>query len=161
MMNRCVYQQSVCEEMSASALNALVCPKPRRIVTLNSSTNGQIKPPRYQTSHQLKAAEVEGGNELFDFILPKGNFGSGVASSPPYFYGSPPSRTSNPITQDTRFVNNMYSSSPLSSPAQTMLATSPSSCGRMKFVHKPAAKRVEGFDCLSRDLDNCSISAVA
>jgi hypothetical protein len=31
----------------------------------------------------------------------------------------------------------------------------------MKFGHTPAAVRIEGFDCLSRDRSRCSISAVA
>ncbi|KAG7017916.1 hypothetical protein SDJN02_19782, partial [Cucurbita argyrosperma subsp. argyrosperma] len=93
---------------------------------------------------------------------------SHVASSPPYFSGSPPSRASNPLIQDARFgderVSPMaalpaYSPSGLSSPSSA--SSKGGGCARMKFGLKPAAVRVEGFDCLSRDRQNSRIPAVA
>lgn len=87
-------------------------------------------------------------------------------SSAAFFNGSPPSRVNNPLTQDPRFreerlnpIFNTYSPS-------SLLPSSPSSlshkgCARVKFGLKPAAVRVEGFDCLSRDGQNSSIPAFA
>ncbi|XVF09602.1 hypothetical protein REPUB_Repub07fG0107900 [Reevesia pubescens] len=114
--------------------------------------------------------DSKAGTELLDIILTKGGHGpekssNQVASSPPFFCGSPPSRASNPVIQDAQF-NNEKQLPPISSPVPP---PSPSSspriagggCVRMKFGHKPAAVRIEGFDCLGRDHRNCSISAVA
>ncbi|MEI4867043.1 hypothetical protein, partial [Klebsiella pneumoniae] len=76
---------------------------------------------------------------------------------PPFFMGSPPSRASNPLIKDAHF--GMDKPSPFS-PA---LEASPSSqrknggCPRLKFGQKPAAVRIEGFNCRG----NCSISALA
>lgn len=91
--------------------------------------------------------------------------GNQVASSPPFFSGSPPSRASNPLIQDAQF-NNGKLVTPIPavappSPSSRMSGGGGGSCVRMKFGQKPAAVRIEGFDCLSRDRRNCSISAVA
>ena len=90
-----------------------------------------------------------------------------VASSPPFFCGSPPSRAANPVVQDARFGDEKLapflafpnpSPSGLSSPSSSARK---GGCVRMKFGLKPAAVRVEGFDCLNRDRQNSSIPAVA
>jgi len=93
-----------------------------------------------------------------------------IASSPPFFYGSPPSRVENPLIQDARFGDEMFSpvSPPLRVPAPPAPASgsSPSSsarkggCVRANFGDNPAV-RIEGFDCLDRDRRNCSIPALA
>lgn len=88
-----------------------------------------------------------------------------------FFSGSPPSRANNPLTQDPRFreerlnpISTAQSSSNYS--PSGLLPSSPSSlsrkgCARMKFGLKPAAVRVEGFDCLNRDGQNSGIPAFA
>ncbi|KAM7275879.1 hypothetical protein ACFE04_017745 [Oxalis oulophora] len=78
-------------------------------------------------------------------------FSTPVASSPPYFCGSPPSRAPNPLIEDARFGDER-----IQPPCYSMGPPSPSSCvsggcTRMKFGHTPAAVRIEGFDCLTRD----------
>lgn len=146
---------------------SVVCPKPRRLGLLNPAINDHIRHLRWPANHHSEIGDSKAGTELLDMILTNGSCGaerSGnqVASSPPpFFSGSPPTRTSNPVILDAQFGNEKFTpSSPMPSPL------SPSSrmgggCVRMKFSHKPAAVRIEGFDCLSRDRRNHSISAVA
>ncbi|PIA39744.1 hypothetical protein AQUCO_02600298v1 [Aquilegia coerulea] len=183
-MNHCVFQQNAlaaCEEMknSVSSISSdrkqdcVVCPKPRRLGVLNHSLNDPIRTLRWQLSHQTELNDSKAGNELMEIILSKGGNGNGtehsssatqVASSPPFFCGSPPSRATNPLIQDARFgeEKNFTPLSPLSihtsSPSSSMRK---GGCVRAKFGHKPAPVRVEGFDCLDRDRRNCSIPAVA
>lgn len=96
-----------------------------------------------------------------------------VASSPPFFSGSPPSRVSNPLIQDARFGDEKVAPiSPRAIPIPSGLTGSPSStssaaaprmsggCVRANFGNNPAV-RIEGFDCLDRDRRNCSIPALA
>ncbi|TKY44712.1 hypothetical protein E2542_SST30990 [Spatholobus suberectus] len=167
-MNQCGYQQkkalTSCEEMR---MESVVCPKPRRLGLLNHSTfDNHIRPYRPPFINYQSEIEDSGvGAELLDIILPKGGCyaersGGQVASSPPFFCGSPPSRASNPVIQDEQFGHGNENFGPFS-----LAPPSPSSsargCVRMKFGHTPAAVRIEGFDCLSRDRRNRSISAVA
>ncbi|MQL90293.1 hypothetical protein Taro_022886 [Colocasia esculenta] len=70
-----------------------------------------------------------------------------VASSPPYFCSSPPSRSTNPLVFDARFGDEK--SAPLTT--LPMLATSPSAaaprmggCVRTKFGPKPTSVRTTG-----------------
>ncbi|KAI8019046.1 hypothetical protein LOK49_LG04G01727 [Camellia lanceoleosa] len=144
---------------------SVVCPKPRRIGLLNPSLNDQIRPSsRWHTNYQTEISDSRAGTELLDMILTKGNYGAEksniqVPSSPPYFSGSPPSRASNPLIQDSQFGNDKFI--PLLQPpiSPSSSARKGGSCVRMKFGHTPAAVRIEGFDCLSRD--RRSVSAVA
>ncbi|XP_020213738.1 uncharacterized protein LOC109797966 [Cajanus cajan] len=162
-MNQCGYQQkkalTSCEEMR---MESVVCPKPRRLGLFDNHIR-PFRPPFINYQSEFEDSGV--GAELLDIILPKGGCyaersGVQVASSPPFFCGSPPSRASNPVIQDEQFGNGNESFGPFS-----LAPPSPSStargCVRMKFGHTPAAVRIEGFDCLSRDRRNCSISAVA
>ncbi|KAJ4707097.1 Translocase subunit seca [Melia azedarach] len=148
---------------------SVVCPKPRRVGVLANIPN---RPFRWHMSHPVEVSDSKAGAELLDIILMKEGYGveqsaNQVASSPPFFCGSPPSRAANPLIQDARFGDEKYS--PLSSfpvPPPSGLA-SPSSaalkagCARMNLGLKPATVRVEGFDCLNRDRQNSSIPAVA
>ncbi|XVE58776.1 hypothetical protein DITRI_Ditri04bG0196400 [Diplodiscus trichospermus] len=150
---------------------SVVCPKPRRLGLLNSSADVYSRTFRWpsNSSYQTEMADSKEGTELLDLILTKGGYGAEkpsiqVASSPPFFCGSPPSRSSNPLIQDAHFNNEKQLPHP-SSPAPTSALPSSRIAGggrvRTKFGHKPAAVRIEGFDCLSRDRRHCSISAMA
>ncbi|XP_015869877.1 uncharacterized protein LOC107407161 isoform X2 [Ziziphus jujuba] len=175
-MNHCNLQQNVfvaCEEMTrgpalvSDPKDPVVCPKPRRVGILS---NNMLKPLRLHMSQQSELCDSKAGSELLDIILMKEGFGAEqsagyVASSPPYFCGSPPSRAANPLVQDARFGDEkplpalpFASPSGLSSPSS---AARKGGCVRMKYGLKPAAVRVEGFDCLNRDRQNSSIPAMA
>ncbi|XP_062118127.1 uncharacterized protein LOC133831741 isoform X2 [Humulus lupulus] len=176
-MNRCAYEQNVVTgcEGSRTVVGSVVCPKPRRLGRSNHSINDHIRPLRCPNNpFQSEGRDSQAGTELFDIILTKGNSvemminnnNNQVASSPPYFCGSPPSRASNPLIQDEQFGNGggkmmgLVTPTP-PSPSARKAGGGSGSCSRMKFGQKPAAVRIEGFDCLSRDRRNCSISAVA
>ncbi|XWS30708.1 hypothetical protein CRYUN_Cryun23aG0011000 [Craigia yunnanensis] len=174
-MNHCNLQQnaavSAYEEMrglisiSDQKGGPVVCPKPRRIGVLS---NNPIRPLRLHMSHQAELSDLKAGAELLDIILKKDDLGTEqsatqVASSPPYFCGSPPSRAANPLVQDAQFGDERLAA------LSTLQVSSPSSppsarkggCVRMKFGLKPATVRVEGFDCLNRDRQNSRIPAMA
>ncbi|XP_051145523.1 uncharacterized protein LOC127261287 isoform X1 [Andrographis paniculata] len=130
---------------AADRCERVVCPKPRRLGL----------PLRWHSSNQQEAFDSKAGNELLDIIvLAKGEFGSEsepdhVATSPPFFCGSPPGRASNPLIQDSRFMEGIQT--PISNPSP-----SPRKGGCNPTV------RVEGFDCLDRDRGRgCSIPALA
>nr|GLL21952.1 uncharacterized protein LOC109184191 isoform X2 [Ipomoea trifida] len=151
------------EKSRDSALsNGVVCPKPRRVGGFFNSPSAfdpleSIRPSCYlQFSQQMEACDSDAGTELLDIILAKGDYGEGrsnyqMDSSPPFFCGSPPSRASNPLIQDAHFGQEFFD--PFS---PTLEANGGGGCG-MKFGHKPAPVRIEGFSCGR----NCSISAVA
>lgn len=163
-MNRFACEQNAMagfEEMKM--VDSVVCPKPRRLSALNPSLNDSIRPFRYFNHYQSEIGESQAASELLDLILIKGDSGGGersirqLASSPPFFSGSPPSRASNPVIQDEQFGNSKvgpFSPVPMS-------AGRNGGCVRMKSGDKPVAVRIEGFDCLSRDRRNCSIPSVA
>ncbi|KAI3453033.1 hypothetical protein Pfo_009696 [Paulownia fortunei] len=185
-MNHYAIQQNsfaACEEMRGSAATAcrsvemketVVCPKPRRLGLLHTTLNdpSYVRPLRWHASHHQEVFDGKAGNELLDIILAKGSCGADqsvaqVASSPPFFSGSPPSRVSNPLIQDARFGDEKCSPvSPRAIPIPSGVAPSPSSTrkggGRVRanFGNNPAV-RIEGFDCLDRDRRNCSIPARA
>ncbi|XVF44165.1 hypothetical protein PTKIN_Ptkin02bG0098800 [Pterospermum kingtungense] len=189
-MKQCAIQQSAIgsrrEEMwssiSASVMSkdrreTMVCPKPRRLGLLNNSFNDHpVRSLRWQLSHQAELCDSKAGSDLLDMILTKGGCGveqtcTQVASSPPFFCGSPPSRVANPLIQDAKFGDEKIITplSQLSSipPPSGLSSSSPSSSSsrkggrvRVNFGNKPAV-RVEGFDCLDRDRRNCGIPALA
>lgn len=148
---------AVCEEMMDSVTisdkkerDCVICPKPRRLTQLDYTVN-----------------DSKAGIDLLDIIFSKGGqdteHSNHINSSPPFFCGSPPSRATNPLVQDARFGDRKVNpSSPLSN-----MSLSPTSltwkggCARTKFGQKPAAVRIEGFDCLNKDRRSCNISAVA
>ncbi|XP_057479859.1 uncharacterized protein LOC130767120 [Actinidia eriantha] len=160
-MSRCGYEMRGLSTISVS--DSVVCPKPRRI-----ALNDHFRPSSWHLNCQTEISDAKARTELLDIILTKGSYtaekpNNQVASSPPYFSGSPPSRALNPLIQDSQFGN--YECSPLSQHSH-VLAASPSSsarkgglCAWAKLGQKPAAVRIEGFDCLSRDRK--SIPAVA
>ncbi|KAL1211401.1 hypothetical protein V5N11_023419 [Cardamine amara subsp. amara] len=157
-MNHCNLQQNV----FMSRDDSVVCPKPRRVGIL---ANNVIRPHRLHYSQSGGAEDVcdsKAGEDLLDIIRRKEESISFV-SSPPFFLGSPPSRTANPLAQDALFGDEKFN---LVSPSLSPLFSSASrvkggGCGRLKFGPKPATVRVEGFDCLNRDCQNSSITAMA
>ncbi|KAI3720042.1 hypothetical protein L6452_20949 [Arctium lappa] len=160
----------------------MVCPKPRRFSLFNTPMNEPVRPLRWHMCYQPEQYESKAGIELLEIIFEKGGGYSAsektctqAASSPPFFSGSPPSRVSNPLIQDTRFGNEKVSPVsghsmipvPVSVPASGTSSLSPCSYEREvgsiggNFGNKPAV-RIEGFNCLNGDnRRNCSISAVA
>ncbi|BAT72785.1 hypothetical protein VIGAN_01022200 [Vigna angularis var. angularis] len=156
-----------CEEMR---MESVICPKPRRLGLMNhSSINTHIRPFRHPISYQSEVEDSGVGAELLDIILPRESCylarsgGQVVASSPPFFCGSPPSRASNPVIQDEQFGNGNFSpfGNGSFSPFTETSSSSARGCVPMKFGQTQAAVRIEGFDCLNRDRSSCSISAVA
>ncbi|KAK1404288.1 Autophagy-related 2 [Heracleum sosnowskyi] len=161
MMNRCVYIDNNNNNsfsssgdymmMTRNSFNDVVCPKPRRVSLFNLS------------SYQVESRDSRAGSELLDLFLNKGSYGveknnNQVASSPPFFMGSPPSRASNPVVQDAHFgINKSVSFSPASEASPSPQRNN-GGCARAKFGQKPAAVRIEGFNCRG---NNCGISAVA
>lgn len=152
------FNSSSSSSMAAACPNGVVCPKPRRLVN-NDPIN--VRPSRivHTNNQQMESCESRAGSELLDIILAKGNYGAGaekpnfqVASSPPFFNGSPPVRASNPLIQDEQFgIGKM---SPLSSPPVGSSASPQSrknsgggSSGRVKCGNQPAPVRIEGFNC--------------
>ncbi|KAF7132599.1 hypothetical protein RHSIM_Rhsim09G0107800 [Rhododendron simsii] len=189
MNHHCAVQQqnaafAACEEVRTTVYvsmsdrrEAVVCPKPRRLGLLNHGVPDPIRPLRWQISHQSELlCESKAGTDLLDIILLKGGYGADqtsapVASSPPFFCGSPPSRVSNPLIQDDRFGDEKFNpvsprSIPVPPPPGLSLSPSSSSrkggsCVRASFGNNPAV-RIEGFDCLDRDnRRNCSIPTLA
>ncbi|XP_013584690.1 PREDICTED: uncharacterized protein LOC106293556 [Brassica oleracea var. oleracea] len=147
--------------VSCNSVDTVVCPKPRRVGIL---LNNVIRPYRLLHSSQSGAADVcdsKAGADLLDIILRKDETLSAVvASSPPFFLGSPPSRASNPLAQDARFGDDKLNpiSPSLSSPSSSSSRVKGGGCGRVKFEIKQGVVRVEGFNCLNRD---SSIPAMA
>ncbi|KAE8735430.1 LOB domain-containing protein 41-like [Hibiscus syriacus] len=123
--------------------SAVVCPKPRRIRVLQLHL------------YQAEVNDSKAGAELLDAI----------ASSPPFFCGSPPGRAANPLVQDARFneerLAQALSTLQIPCPSSSSSLASKAGCIGMKFGLEPAAVRVEGFDCLSRDRRNSRVPAMA
>ncbi|KAF3788853.1 hypothetical protein EJ110_NYTH20202 [Nymphaea thermarum] len=164
----------------------LFCPKPRRLAVVNHAAVGDAVRPfrRHLSSHPTEPTDSKAGSELLDIIFAKGVHGGDQSGcgSPPYFCGSPPSRAANPLVHDARFAEGrgdlslvpvpIVAGFPVSSAASPPSSTSPNSssassssarkgCARASFGPKPAAVRIEGFDCLDRDRRRCSIPAMA
>ncbi|XP_008797839.2 uncharacterized protein LOC103712909 isoform X1 [Phoenix dactylifera] len=171
-MNHCAMQQNAfaaCEEMRGGSSSVVVdrrspvfCPKPRRLDPLSAAAAAAdpVRPLRWHASHQADLSDFKAGSELLDLFLTKG--GEQVASSPPFFCGSPPSRAANPVVQDARFGEDRPPAPIATLPVQSGSPMSPrKGCVRAKFGLMPAAVRVEGFDCLNRDRRSHSITAVA
>ncbi|XP_073000061.1 uncharacterized protein [Typha latifolia] len=162
-MNHCGMQQNAfasCDEF-ANRKSPVFCPKPRRLGPPPPVV--PVRPLRWHTSHQVDFFDSRDGSEVVDIFFPKGGEHNYVASSPPFFCGSPPSRAENPVVHDARFGADR----PVSpvGPVQVVRPgspMSPSGCARAKFGFKPATVRIEGFDCLgSRGRRGCGITAVA
>ncbi|KAL3375325.1 hypothetical protein AABB24_006691 [Solanum stoloniferum] len=174
-MNRCYQQKAFMgcvgvgeiRRADISVSDGLVCPKPHR----NGLFNEPIRPSRFLqiNNQQMNDYDLKARTELLDIILTKGSYDVEMTnfemdSSPPFFFGSPPSRVSNPLIQDAQFGNDNFvpilaipegAPSPPPSFTSTCGRNNGGGCVPVKFGIKPAAVRIEGFNCCS------SISAVA
>ncbi|KZV16020.1 hypothetical protein F511_14386 [Dorcoceras hygrometricum] len=154
-MNRLVYQQKGL--VGGCVSDGVVCPKPRRVGGLPLHFHDPVK--YHSRLLQIKNSptdvyDARAGTVLLDITQSKGSSGSEksnfqVASSPPFFTGSPPSRASNPVILDEQFGND--DTNPLSP------ALMSGGCAQGSRDSKPAPVRIEGFHCR----ESCSISAVA
>ncbi|KAE9615637.1 hypothetical protein Lal_00017357 [Lupinus albus] len=149
--------QTACEGMKGSLPIAhqngpVICPKPCRVGVL---TNVPIQPLRWHFSQHVEGSDSKAGAELLDLILKKESYdeeyANQVASSSPYFFGSPPVRVGNPLIKDNRFGDEEHL--PMSDISSRLGLPSPSSAShntgyaRTNYGPKTAAVRVEGFDC--------------
>ncbi|XP_054795400.1 uncharacterized protein LOC129300834 [Prosopis cineraria] len=176
-MNHCVIQKQnvvVATREEMSSRDHVVCPKPRRLSLLNVAVNDHpVRSFWWHVSCQSEICDTKPMSDPLDFILAEGDYGieqpcTQMASSPPFFCGSPPSRVENPLIQDARFGDEKFSplSPPIWASSPPVRAPSPASstrkggCVRANFGNNPVV-RIEGFDCLDRDRRNCSIPALA
>ncbi|GER32779.1 translation initiation factor IF-2 [Striga asiatica] len=153
----------------------VVCPKPRRLALLHATLTepSQVRPLHCHSSLHQEVFDAKAGNELLDIILTKGsntNCDSSqpaepIASSPPFFCGSPPSRVSNnPLIQDSQFGNTKFTMGPprtIPTPLGPAHFPSSSACkpgnySGANFGNNPVF-RVEGFECLDRDRIVCFV----
>ncbi|KZV31779.1 hypothetical protein F511_00583 [Dorcoceras hygrometricum] len=130
------------------AMGRVVCPKPRRVGP--SYLNTPISPLRIRMrSDDVDASDSVPGGELLDLILRKDYKAEQcavLASSPPFFFGSPPCRAANPLVQDCCFGVETGTSKCFS-PSDPALPLS--AHPKVEIEKKQAAIRVEGFDCQS------------
>ncbi|KZV19502.1 hypothetical protein F511_06364 [Dorcoceras hygrometricum] len=147
---------AVYDEMKSSTV---LCPKPRRLspVPATQKELSSSRTFRCHVSYQQEICDTKAGDELLNIIRAQGDDDANpfVTQSPPFFSGSPPSRVSNPLIQDSRFGNQKFT--PIPTPSG--LAPSPPSSTRVNFI--TPAVRIEGFDCLVRDRRHRSIPAMA
>ncbi|XP_059287188.1 uncharacterized protein LOC132040555 [Lycium ferocissimum] len=137
-----------------SESNGVVCPKPHKGGPFITN------PPLLQiNSQEVEDCDLKAGTELLDMILTKGRYdvedsNFQLGSSPPFFCGSPPSRASNPLIQDSHFGNNNFlpippvpeSPSP-PPPFSSSDRVTRGGCIRGKFGNNSTPVRIEGFNC--------------
>lgn len=172
-MNRCAMQQPnafvACEEIRVTFAVAerrppVFCPKPRRLSPF-AAVADPARSLRWHSSYQIDFSDSKAGADLLDIFQSKGGDQNQIASSPPFFCGSPPSRAANPVVHDAHFGDDTppapFAPSPLTQSNPPM--TPNHGFALAKFGLVPAAVRVEGFDCLNRGRQrSCSsITAVA
>ncbi|XP_019154547.1 PREDICTED: uncharacterized protein LOC109151089 [Ipomoea nil] len=136
-----------------NAVGRVVCPMPRRPNA--HSTHTLVFP----MSNSSEGIDSKTDASLVDLILKKDSLVamqsiSQLSSSPPFFSGSPPCRTNNPVIHDTCFRNEKRVGTPVpQSPPLSGIISSPSSsarkaaCTRAMLGQQQSPVRVEGFDC--------------
>ncbi|PKA54121.1 hypothetical protein AXF42_Ash018131 [Apostasia shenzhenica] len=145
-MSHCAMQQNAFG-VAGHREPLVFCPKPRRLVPACLEL-----PLRWHDRNQAEPSDSAPGVQLLDFILPKG--GESRPVSPPFFTGSPPARSGNPVVRDVRFGEERSTGPTTAAFLGGGSPMSPRSngggCSRGKFDLAPAAVRIEGFDCLDR-----------
>ncbi|GLJ28136.1 hypothetical protein SUGI_0552710 [Cryptomeria japonica] len=128
----------------------LICPIPHRMA---------MGPWAVRDIHESNHSYATAGNEeepsfeiLGIFLSKKSQYGdqTTVNNSVPYFYGSPPIRSDNPLVHDAEFIRKGAPSSPVNMSQKT-------SCGAL-YVTKPSV-RIEGF-ALKGQKAHCNLSAL-
>ncbi|KAL7001746.1 hypothetical protein U1Q18_002894 [Sarracenia purpurea var. burkii] len=115
----------------------VLCPKPQRIGLL---IDNPMRPFLCNLSPKSDVSDSKAGADLLDIIFEKEGLQSASQLSP------------------------LSASSSVLSPSGMSSLSSSScrgGCVRMKFGPKPAAIRVEGFECLNRDRQHSTVPAVA
>lgn len=132
----------------------LICPIPHRMMASGPCTARAIHKP-YANNHSYGVAGNEGepSYEILDILLSESQYGdqTNVKSSQPFFCGSPPTRSDNPLVRDTQFIRKGVPLSPVNLSKNT-------SCGA-SYGAKPLV-RVEGFASKNQE-SHCSLPALA
>ncbi|CAA0817277.1 Unknown protein [Striga hermonthica] len=119
-----------CCKDAKAIMGQVVCPKPRR------AGPSMVVPLR---SRMCDDAESKPGAEMLGLIL-KDDFQGSV--SPPFFFGSPPCRASNPVVQDASFGTEPNKLSSI-----RKCPNDSAENARKQLGKEQAAVRIEGFDC--------------
>ncbi|KAJ7567816.1 hypothetical protein O6H91_01G008600 [Diphasiastrum complanatum] len=125
--------------------NEVICPKPQRLPQFVPSP--ELIKPSLRLCNTITHTDVEAGFEILDIFFSKS---ASLCCSPPYFCGSPPSRSDNPLIHDVQFDHGRVS------PESPFFLQHYSLC-------EPAHRfsplvRVEGF-ITSGPESRCSVSA--
>ncbi|KZV53876.1 hypothetical protein F511_00142 [Dorcoceras hygrometricum] len=130
-------------------MGRVVCPTPRRVGPFDANSR-LMMPLRFLIHNDIGAFDTKQGAGSMGLIFYKEDHEAEqrttLTSSPPFFFGSPPCRASNPLVQDSHFGLEFLSPK-CSSPSNSALPTP--SHSRAEFGMKQATVRVEGFDCRS------------
>jgi len=133
----------------------VICPEPRRLPIVPSLADDHEihKSGRRLHSHSAMQTEGEACREILDIFFSKSGYGdqANANSSLPYFCGSPPSRSHNPLIHDVKFIKKELASPPVN-------VSQKSSCGASFGAN--TSVRVEGFFCSSSE-KHCIVSALA
>lgn len=131
-----------------------ICPMPRRVMTSGPCTARPIHKSYVKNhSYAMSGNEGEPSYEILEILLSKSQQGdqTNVKNSHPYFYGSPPTRSDNPLVRDTQFIRKGVPVSPVNLSQNT-------SCGA-SYGAKPLV-RVEGFASKNQE-SHCNLPALA
>ncbi|XP_020596047.1 uncharacterized protein LOC110036043 [Phalaenopsis equestris] len=132
----------------------VICPRPRRLFAAAAAA----RPVRWSAVFPSEASDPKPANDAIDFLFTKQ-----TDPTPPFFCGSPPSRSVNPVVHDARFGEAVPAGPVPLAPALigtgsgsgsgsgSSSASSRSGCTRVRYGLMAAAVRVEGFDCLDRE----------
>ncbi|PKU82108.1 uncharacterized protein LOC110112562 [Dendrobium catenatum] len=141
MANGCAFLQST----FSAGDRTVICPRPRRLFAASA-----VRPLRCSAAFPSETSDPKSTNDLVDILFPKQS-----DSTPPFFCGSPPSRSDNPVVHDARFGEAVLAAPvpfvPTLIGSGSTSAASRSGCTRVRYGLTPAAVRVEGFDCLDRE----------
>ncbi|KAJ7567188.1 hypothetical protein O6H91_02G135900 [Diphasiastrum complanatum] len=128
----------------------VICPKPRRASHISNASSDIFRAP-FVKSNSVARADIEAGFEILNIfcqsVIGDTNFGCS-----PYFCGSPPSRSRNPVIHDVQFSDQKLL------PAPSAFSQQINCCEPARVKESPI--RVEGFVTAGREM-RCSVSAQA